>query len=73
MDILINTLLRPYRSTYTLNDLGHKTTHKYVRTDECILNDRDQTIRYSYFHNKNKSNTCVVYCHCNSGSRVEGT
>lgn len=73
MDTLINALLRPYRATYTLNDLGHKTTHKYVRSEESISNDRDLLIKYSYYHNKNNSNICVIYCHCNSGSRVEGT
>ncbi len=49
MEALINTLLRPYRSTYTPLDLGKKRTDAYSRTDATLLNDRDQLLQYSYY------------------------
>ena len=66
----MSSVLRPYRCSYTLADLGHKNTPKYTRIDDSILNDRDLQIRYSYYAHKIASTTCVLYCHCNSGSRV---
>jgi hypothetical protein len=70
MEVLVNALLRPYRATYSLSDLGRKNTDKYIRTDESLLNDRELNIKYSYFQHKNPTDVCVVYCHCNSGSRI---
>lgn len=72
MEALINGLLRPYRSTYTPLDLGKKRTDLYSRADETLLNDRDQLLQYSYYQNVRQSDVCVIYCHCNSGSRIEG-
>jgi hypothetical protein len=72
MEALINSLLRPYRSTYTPLDLGKKRTDGYSRTDGTLLNDRDQVLHYSYYQNARQSDVCVIYCHCNSGSRIEG-
>lgn len=64
--------MRPYRSTYTAIDLGKKVTPQYHRTDAQLPNDRDQLLQYSYYKNKTSvSTTCLIYCHCNSGSRVE--
>ena len=51
-DSLINNLLRPYRSTYSFNDLGTKNTQRYVRKDDFVVNDRDQKILYSYYQQK---------------------
>jgi hypothetical protein len=73
MDIFVNALLRPYRSSYSPADLGMKKTETYSRTDGAVYNDQEMKIQYSYFENRVPSNVCVVYCHCNSGSRVEGT
>jgi hypothetical protein len=70
MDALINALLRPYRATYSLNDLGFKKTDKYTRTEGHLLNEREQKIQVSYFQHRIPTSVCVVYCHCNSGSRV---
>lgn len=68
--MMINSLLRPYRATYSYLDLGKKRTEQYTRIDDCILNDRDQKIQYSYYQHLIKSDICVIYCHCNSGSRI---
>lgn len=70
MEALTNTLLRPYRATYSLNDLGPKKTNKYNRFDQFITNDREQNIQYSYYQHNNNSDICAIYCHCNSGSRI---
>lgn len=70
MDSIINTLLRPYRSSYSLTDLGMKNCDKYARIDEAVLNDREQLIQYSYYEQKQTSDVCVIYCHCNSGSKI---
>jgi predicted alpha/beta-fold hydrolase len=72
MDILISNLLRPYRSTYSSVDLGKKRTDHYVRTDASLYNDREMLMQYSYYEQIKKTDVCVVYCHCNSGSRIEG-
>ncbi len=49
MDVFINALLRPYRSVYSLNDLGMKKTDQYIRKEGSVRNDRDLLIQYSYF------------------------
>ena len=73
MNMLANQLIRPYRFHYTLLDLGKKKTLQYDRTDSYIINDRAQKLYYSYYQNALPSDVCIVYAHCNSGSRVEGT
>lgn len=73
MELLIASLLRPYRSTYSSLDLGRRKTSHYERTDETLPNDRDQNIHFSYYANTKPTDVCIIYCHCNSGSRMEGT
>ena len=71
MDSLISNLVRPFRFTYSIFDLGCRKTSNYVRTDESILNERGYRIQYSYFENLNvKTDICFVYAHCNSGCRI---
>ena len=70
MEALVDMLLRPYRSVYSLNDLGRRITDKYTRSDEQCINPRNLTLSFSYYHNKIESDSCIIYCHCNSGSRV---
>ena len=70
MEILISTLLRPYRSTYSSLDLGKKRTDTYTRHDGSVYNDRELLLQYSFYENLKKSDVCLVYCHCNSGSRI---
>jgi len=40
MDILVEQLLRPFRSTYTLADLNPKRTKKYTRIDSTLPNQQ---------------------------------
>lgn len=40
MDVFINALLRPYRSSYSAVDLGMKKTENYSRIDGSVYNDR---------------------------------
>lgn len=72
MELFINALIRPYRSTYTANDLGLRKTDNYTRSDCEVVNDRDMTLRISYYQHRVPTNVCAIYCHCNSGSRIEG-
>lgn len=51
MESLISNIIRPFRFTYSLLDLGHKMTEKYTREDAILLNDRGLKIHYSYFVN----------------------
>lgn len=73
MDGLILNLVRPFRFKYSIFDLGAKLSDQYEREDNSILNDRGFRLQYSYYRNKKPSTTCMVYAHCNSGCRVEGT
>lgn len=68
--MLISTLLRPYRSTYSNIDLGKKRTETYIRHDGSVYNERELLLQYSFYENLKKSDVCLVYCHCNSGSRI---
>ena len=73
MDSLISNLIRPFRFTYSIFDLGNKITEKFQRTDSYVYNERGYRIEYSYYKNINKkSDVCFLYSHCNSGCRVEG-
>jgi hypothetical protein len=72
MDVLTNALLRPYRSSYSLTDLGPKKTALYTRNDRTTINNRELKIQYSYYEQHTASEVCLIYCHCNSGSRIEG-
>ncbi len=49
MDSLISNLVRPFRFTYTIFDLGFKKTENYFRTDDTLLNERGYKIHYSYY------------------------
>jgi|JI6StandDraft_1071083.scaffolds.fasta_scaffold18790_6 hypothetical protein len=73
MNVLANQLVRPYRFLYSLIDLGKKKTADYERQDAYLANGRGQRLQYSYYRNSRETDVCVVYAHCNSGCRVEGT
>lgn len=72
MQGLISNLIRPFRFRYSIFDLGPKFSDKYERNDCSVLNDRGYRIQYSYYRNKNTSDTCIIYAHCNSGCRIQG-
>lgn len=71
MESLISNLIRPYRFTYSLLDLGSKLTERYSREDGNLLNDRGLRIQYSYYKNTmTDKGICMIYAHCNSGCRI---
>ncbi|EAR95809.2 alpha/beta hydrolase family protein (macronuclear) [Tetrahymena thermophila SB210] len=76
--------IRPQRMEYSTSDLGHETQvfgrYRSKRTDQVILNKRNLKLQCSLFEpiligqqqgNEENKFHCVIYCHCNSGSRIE--
>ena len=83
--------LRPYRHTYSLNDLGFLLIKKnfninylgpakfivenepFIRKDFSIRNAKGLLLQGSYFCplKSLQKRPFVIYCHCNSGSRME--
>jgi len=74
MDSIANILLRPRRIRYSTLQLGPKSflvdNKKFQRKDLHIRNTRGLKLKCSYFKAPN-SKGCVVYCHGNSGNRLE--
>ncbi|EGR29360.1 hypothetical protein IMG5_157330, partial [Ichthyophthirius multifiliis] len=80
---LYKTFIRPSRQEYTIFDLGPDQqifgNQKTKRTDIQIINMKNQQLQCSLFQPFQKQNPeellelydCVIYCHCNSGSRLE--
>lgn len=77
-EFIISQFIRPLRSTYTMFDLGSNpfpTTYNDLvyRKDYQVFNNRRQTLQMSLYY-KDASlriQPCVIYLHCNSGSRIE--
>jgi len=75
---LCNLIIRPPRFVYDPTDLGSKEFYiggkHFVRTDLELVNKRGLTIQASHYHPKvqNKKLPCVIYCHGNCGSRLDG-
>ncbi|EGR27284.1 hypothetical protein IMG5_198760 [Ichthyophthirius multifiliis] len=71
--------IRPPRQNYSTIDLGSPENQygqfKMKRTDSYIINKKKQKIQYSLYEplGIQKKYSCVIYCHCNSGSRLEST
>ncbi|EAS05128.2 alpha/beta hydrolase family protein (macronuclear) [Tetrahymena thermophila SB210] len=86
MDIFKNyeslwkSIIRPTRQTYNTSDLGPQITltqesrEKVKRQDFELKNKLGLTLKCSYYEfiQRNTPQPCVVYLHCNSGSRLEG-
>ena len=75
---LWRTFIRPHRSEYNLRDLGPARFEiegrRVCRTDIEIKNKRGQTIQASFFEILDSTiatNSCVLYAHTHSGSRLE--
>lgn len=72
LEDLVNNFVRPHRWLYSNSELGPTITEYYTRHDFQLPNTNKLDIKYSYYENATKSTTCLVYAHCNSGSRLEG-
>lgn len=80
-DNLVDCICRPPRDSYKTSDLiGGESGHfvigntRGVREDSEITNKNGQKLQCSFFRpekweEKDSKLPCVVYCHCNSGSR----
>ncbi|KAL4475555.1 hypothetical protein ABPG72_009244 [Tetrahymena utriculariae] len=86
MDIFKNyeslwkSIIRPTRQTYNTSDLGpqisltQESREKVKRQDFELKNKLGLTLKCSYYEfiQRNTPQPCVLYLHCNSGSRLEG-
>lgn len=79
---LEDCVVRPPRAEYTERELVGGRSGKFAvglasgkREDYDIINKRGQTLKCSYYKPSMRGTPtelpCVVYCHCNSGSRVD--
>jgi len=79
---LEDCIIRPPRATYTDDELVGGTSGNFavgvypgVREDVELRNGRGQLLKCSYYRPTGRSVPqdlpCVVYCHCNSGSRCD--
>mmetsp|Transcript_30685 Transcript_30685/g.35122 ORF Transcript_30685/g.35122 Transcript_30685/m.35122 type:complete len:83 (-) Transcript_30685:1195-1443(-) len=71
---LVDSIIRPKREEYTLEDLGPKEfsikERKYVRRDVGLLNSRKDHLTCSHFEPASEERVndvlpCVVFCHGN--------
>lgn len=77
---LVNSIIRPPREKYTMEELGPKEftikSKKYVRKDVGLVNPNGDTICCSHYEPEpteriNKILPCVIFCHGNCGSRLD--
>ena len=78
---LEDCVIRPPRAEYELEDLVGGRGGKFAighfpgrRLDLEIPNKRGQTLKCSWWRPRREASVplpCVVYCHCNSGSRCD--
>ncbi|GMH35675.1 hypothetical protein BSKO_03543 [Bryopsis sp. KO-2023] len=78
-DQLVDCICRPPRDRYTEDDLiggeGKRFaigTFEGIREDLELVNGKGQKLQCSHFkplHAVDETLPCVIYCHCNSGSR----
>eukprot|EP00803_Ostreobium_quekettii_P004847 evm.model.scf_752.1 EVM.evm.TU.scf_752.1 scf_752:2765-12004(-) len=78
---LVDCICRPPRDSYTTADLIGGESRRFaigkqkgIRVDVDLVNKDGQTLKCSHFKPHVKGSPegpqpCVVYCHCNSGSR----
>ncbi|CAG9324671.1 unnamed protein product [Blepharisma stoltei] len=77
MKTIANLLIRPPRTNYSTIELGSKRLEifgqDFIRQDIQIKNSRGLNLACSHFipKNSNLSIPCVIYCHGNSGSRMD--
>lgn len=76
---LVNSIVRPPREVYTMDDLGPKEflikDRKYKRSDVGLVNPQGRMIVCSHFEpddeeRVNKVLPWVIFCHGNCGSRI---
>lgn len=79
MDEIADVIIRPSRHLYKSSDLGSKTFNldgqTITRLDFEVKNSRNLTIKSSFFSKEKdiRSDYILIYLHCNSGCRIEGT
>lgn len=79
LDEIANVIIRPSRHVYRPSDLGAKSFafegSTVTRTDFEVKNSRGMTLKCSYYSKDKefRSNNVLIYLHCNSGCRIEGT
>jgi hypothetical protein len=79
MDEIAEVIIRPARHLYKLGDLGPKTFSldgvTVVRTDFEVKNTRGLGLKCSYYSKEKaiRNDNVLIYLHCNSGCRLEGT
>jgi hypothetical protein len=79
MDEIAEVIIRPSRHLYKMSDLGSKSFtmdgQTCKRTDFEVKNNRGLIIKCSYYSKEKdlRSDNVLIYLHCNSGCRVEGT
>ncbi|KAF2074363.1 hypothetical protein CYY_004339 [Polysphondylium violaceum] len=80
-DSLCNMIIRPPRCYYTVEDMGPKSFRigamTFVRNDFELINARGHPLQCSHFKRSeywenNEKQPCVIYCHGNSGCRLDG-
>jgi pimeloyl-ACP methyl ester carboxylesterase len=73
--MLANLIIRPYRDEYTTSDLHSfcftLNKKKFIRKDIELQGSRGKLVCSWYLEIIDKSTTCVIYCHGNSGSRID--
>lgn len=75
MQTLANLIIRPYRDLYSVSDLRQNfftlNRKQFTRKDIDLPGVRGKLV-CSWFDNiKGISATCIIYCHGNSGSRLD--
>ncbi|OMJ71722.1 hypothetical protein SteCoe_29985 [Stentor coeruleus] len=75
MQMLANLIIRPYRDIYTTRDLHPfyftMSRRKFFRKDIELLGQRGKLVCSWYDEVNHPAETCVIYCHGNSGSRLD--
>lgn len=79
MDEIADVIIRPARHQYKMADLGSKCFTmdecSILRSDFEVKNNRGLIIKCSYYSKQSvdKNENVLIYLHCNSGCRLEGT
>jgi len=77
---LVNSIIRPPREEYTMEDLGEKKfqirAKNYYRKDINLINPQGHNLQCSHYEPDAKERTdkelpCVIFCHGNWGSRLD--
>lgn len=75
MQTLANLIIRPYRDNYLLKELRPNSftlnRKQYIRKDIDLPSIRGKIVCSWFDSVKHMSSTCIIYCHGNSGSRLD--